>query len=203
MNFSKISYFVIIFRFKAYRCSTSLPGGNQVSPLSLPAQSDLTTIKSTPPLWPSPRKAFAFAFALWPSPAPSPSQGLPRRDLKAFLPQLRSQKAPILEPFWVPNRPNIGPRRVLKRYFFENVVFHANLRFPIENGQNRAQDEPKIDPRSPQDRLKSVLAGDRFSGRFSDRFLFVLGSVLASSWAVLRRQGAVLDPSWGRLGRPR
>ena len=184
-------------------CSSSHPGGNQVSPLSLPAQSDLTTIGATPPFWPSPRKAFAFAFALWPSPSPSPSQGLPRRDLKAFLPQLRSQKAPILEPFWVPNRPNIGPRRVLKRYFFENVVFHADLRFPIENGQNRAQDEPKIDPRSPQDRLKSVLAGDRFSGRFSDRFLFVLGSVLASSWAVLRCQGAVLDPSWGRLGRPR
>ena len=35
--------------WKVERCSTSLPGGNQVSPLSLPAPSDLTTVALTPP----------------------------------------------------------------------------------------------------------------------------------------------------------
>ena len=49
----------------------------------------------------------------------------------------------------------------------------------------RSQDEAKIDPRSPQDRLKIVLKCDRFLRRFFDRFLVVLGSF------------------WGRLGVPR
>ena len=35
--------------WKVNRCSTSLPGGNQVSPLSPPGQSELTTIPYTPP----------------------------------------------------------------------------------------------------------------------------------------------------------
>ena len=45
-----------------------------------------------------------------------------------------------------------------------------------------AQDEAKIAPRSPQDGLKTVLKRDRFLRRFFDRFLVVLGSVLAPFW---------------------
>ena len=66
-----------------------------------------------------------------------------------------------------------------------------------------SQDRPKIGPRSPQDGLKTVLKRDRFQDRFYDRFWVVLAFVLATSWAVLGAQGAVLGPSWAHLGRPR
>ena len=44
------------------------------------------------------------------------------------------------------------------------------------------QDGAKIDPRSAQDGLKIDLKRDRFLRRFYDRFLVVLGSVLAPFW---------------------
>ena len=89
----------------------------------------------------------------------------------------------------------------MKRLFIENVVFHADLRFPIENCQNRPQDGAKIGPRSLQDGLKTGLKCDRFFKRFFDRFLVVLGSVLAPFW----RPRWVQKPTQvrqGFLGRP-
>ena len=61
-----------------------------------------------------------------------------------------------------------------------------------------AQDEAKIDPRSPQDGLKTDLKRDRFLIQFFDGFLVVLGSLLAPFWAILGSQGVV----WGSPGRP-
>ena len=67
----------------------------------------------------------------------------------------------------------------------KNVTFHE-IQFrrgetPLR-GPKTAQDEAKIVSRSPQDGLKTVLKCDRFLRRFFDRFLVVLGSVLASFW---------------------
>ena len=41
--------------------------------------------------------------------------------------------APILEPLGRPNRPKTGQSRLLTPYFFENLVFHEIVRFPIQN----------------------------------------------------------------------
>ena len=70
-----------------------------------------------------------------------------------------------------------------------------------------SQDGTKIGPRSPQDGLKTDQKFDRFSRRFFDRFLVVLGpswrpfgaswGLRVSSWG---RLGALLGPSWGSLG---
>ena len=89
---------------------------------------------------------------------------------------------PKTTPFGDPNRPKIVPRLVLTPYFFKNADFHADLRFPIENCQNRPQDGAKIGPRSPQDGLKTDLKSDRFLKQFFNRFLVVSGSVLAPFW---------------------
>ena len=45
----------------------------------------------------------------------------------------------VLGPFWArlgrpfggPNRVKLDPKSILKRYFFKNVNFHADLRFPM------------------------------------------------------------------------
>ena len=68
-------------------------------------------------------------------------------------------------PFGDPNQPKIGPRWVLRRLFFENDDFskkeprvgHSTILSP-----ETAQDEAKIDPRSAQDGLKTLLKRDRF-----------------------------------------
>ena len=108
-----------------------------------------------------------------------------------------------MEPFWRPNRAKIGPRRVLRRDLFENVVCHEIVRFPTQNHPKRPQDGHKIGPRSPQDGLKTDQENYRFFNRFYHRFLVVFDSVLAPSWGVLGCQGVVLG-SFGRpLGSPR
>ena len=65
----------------------------------------------------------------------------------------------VLGSFWhafgSPNRVKLDTKSVLKRYFFKNVDFHADLRFPMKNHQNRPQDGPKIASRPVQDGSKS------------------------------------------------
>ena len=102
-----------------------------------------------------------------------------------FLPQLTSQKASSWLPFGHPNRPKIVPRHVLRRDLFENADFQNILRFPIENLHFRPQGAAKIDPRSPQDCLKTVLTCNRFFDKFLHKFLIVFG------------------PSWLLFGRPK
>ena len=68
-----------------------------------------------------------------------------------FLIQLRSLKASLLDPLGDPNRPKIGPRRVLKSLFFENVDFIEIIVKPNEKSPKSTprwdQDRPKIAPR--------------------------------------------------------
>ena len=86
--------------------------------------------------------------------------------------------SPKTTPFGDPNRPKISPKPVLRRLCFKNVVFQ-NMSPAL--GESTiltllgSQDGTKIDPRSPQDRLKIVLKRDRFLSRFLIDFW--------SSWA--------------------
>ena len=141
------------------------------------------------------RLRLAFAFA-----SPWPCLGLPRLDFEAFLPQLRCQKASLLEAFWRQNRAKVVPRRLLRAYFLKNVDVHETSAGVVFGELLGPQDGAKIDPRSPQDSLKTDLKRDRFLSRFYHRFWVVLGSVLAPSWVVLGLQGGVLGPSWGHPG---
>ena len=81
-------------------------------------------------------------------------------------------------PFGDQHRPKISPRPVLRRLCFKNVVFQ-NMSPAL--GESTiltllgSQDGTKVGPRSPQDRLKIVLKGDRFLRRFLIDFW--------SSWA--------------------
>ena len=104
--------------------------------------------------------------------AAAPPLDLPRPDLfrltflYPFLLQLASLQASSWTPFGDPNRPKIGPRRVLRRHVWQNVDFHEIVRFPIENVQNRPQDGTKIGLRSAPDGAKTVLDSDCFLHRF-------------------------------------
>ena len=80
-----------------------------------------------------------------------------------FLVRFGCPWAPFLAPKSAPNRPKIGPRRVLRPYFFKNADFHADLRFPMKNRKNRPQDGPKIASRPVQDGSKSDKKVMRFS----------------------------------------
>ncbi len=101
----------------------------------------------------------------------------------------------ILGLFWAPksvqNRPQIGPRRFLRAYFFKNADFHADLRFPMFFHQNRPQDEAEIGPRWPQDGTKTVLKSFFFDVEICLRFWSVLGSVWSLLGSLL---GAKLAP---------
>ena len=119
--------------------------------------------------------------------------------------------APFLAPKSAPNRPKIGPRRLLRPYFFKNADFHADLRFPRFFHQNRAQDEAKIGLRSPQDSPKTVLKSFIFDVEICLRFWSVLGSVLVAFGAPFGSQVGtqigqkidlkLQDRSWAILGR--
>ena len=103
--------------------------------------------------------------------------------------------APFLAPKLAPNRPKIGARRLLRPFFFKNVDFHADLRFPMFFHQNRPQDEAKIAPRSPQDGSKTVLKSFIFDVEICLRFWSVLGSVLVAFGVPFgSRRGALKTP---------
>ena len=107
-----------------------------------------------------------------------------------------------MDPFWHQNRAKIAPRRVLRPYFFKSVDFHETSAGVVFGAFLCPQGGAQIDPRSPQDGLKTDQNTYRFLSRFCHRFLVVLGSVLATSWGVLGSQGVVLG-SFGRpLGHP-
>ena len=98
--------------------------------------------------------------------------------------------APFLASKSAPNRPKIGPRRLLRPYLFKNADFHADLRFPRFFHQNRPQDEAKVGLRSPQDGPKTVLFRIFFAsffasifGRFLDRFWSHFGTLLGAKLA--------------------
>ena len=95
---------------------------------------------------------------------------------------------PLLAPKLAPNRPKIGPRRLLRPFLFKNVDLYADLRFPMFFHQNRPQDEAKIGLRSPQDSPKTVLKSFFFDVEICLRFWFVLGSVLVALGAPLGGQ---------------
>ena len=59
-----------------------------------------------------------------------------------------------------------------------------------------SQDGTKIGPRSPQDGFKTDQKSYRFSRRFFDRFLVVLGP----SWRPFGASWGLRVSSWGRLG---
>ena len=99
--------------------------------------------------------------------------------------------APFLAPKLVQNRLKIASRRFLRPYFFKNVDFHADLRFPMFFHQNRPQDEAKIGLRSPQDGPKTVLKSFFFDVEICLRFWSVLGSVLVALGAPFGSQVGV------------
>ena len=65
----------------------------------------------------------------------------------------------VLGSFWIsfgsPNRVKLDPKSVLKRYFFKNDNFHADLRFPMFFCFFDPKMEPKIASRPIQDGSKS------------------------------------------------
>ena len=95
-----------------------------------------------------------------------------------------------------PNRPKIGPKRVLRRYFFKNVDFHAASAGVVFGAFLGPQDGAKIVPRSPQDGLKTNQKRCHFLKRFFDRFWVVL----VPSWCSLGPSWGLRVSSWGRLG---
>ena len=78
---------------------------DQVSPLSLPGQSELTTIGSTPPKTLPRRGLFLHHFFL------------------PFLTQLKSHKASQDDPFWRPKSGQDRPKTRLETFFFRKVEF--------------------------------------------------------------------------------
>ena len=103
--------------------------------------------------------------------------------------------APFLAPKLGPNRLKIASRRCLRRFFFKNADFHADLRFPMFFHQNRAQDEAKIGLRSPQDGPKTVLKTTFFDVEICLRFWSVWGSILVTFGAPFGSQvGAKIGP---------
>ena len=134
-----------------------------------------------------------------------------------FLVRLGLVLAPFLAPKLVQNRLKIASGRLLKRFFFKNADFHADLRFPRFFHQNRPQDEAKIGLRSPQDGSKTVLKSFFFDVEICLRFWSVLGSVLVAFGPPLGsqvgtkigqkidlelqdRSWAIFGRSWGDLG---
>ena len=112
-----------------------------------------------------------------------------------FLVRLGLVLAPFLAPKLAQNRLQIASRRFLRPYFFKNVNFHADLRFPRFFHQNRPQDEAKIGLRSPQDGPKTVLKSFFFDVKICLRFCSVLGSVLVALGAPFGSQvGAKIGP---------
>ena len=65
----------------------------------------------------------------------------------------------VLGSFWTsfgsPNRVKLDPKSILKRYFFKNVDFHADLRFPMFFCFFDPKMGPKIASRPVQDGSKS------------------------------------------------
>ena len=59
------------------------------------------------------------------------------------------------DPFWSPNRVKFGQKCVSSAYFFENVDFHADLRFPMVLAFFDPKIGPKIASRPVQDGSKS------------------------------------------------
>ena len=128
-----------------------------------------------------------------------------------FLVPLGLVLALFLAPKLVQNRLKIASRQLLKRLFFKNADFHADLRFPMLFHQNRPQDEAKIGLRSPQDGSKTVLKSFIFDIEICLRFLSVLGSVLVAFGPPLGSQVGtkigqkidleLQDRSWAILGR--
>ena len=112
-----------------------------------------------------------------------------------FLFRFECVLAPFLAPKLASNRPKIDPRRLLRPSFFKNADFHADLRFPMKNHQNRPQDEAKNDPRSPQDGSKTVLKSCFFDIKHCLRFWFVLVLVLVAFGVPFGSQvGAQIGP---------
>ena len=133
----KFKYQFLIIKYNIHdinQGSTSLPSGNLVSPLSLPAQSDPTPIVTPPPPWPTKtRPLFASLFFTFFHPNLTP-KGLPRQDRpKTRFETLSGEK----------------------RYFSQNVV--SPKRNPTFRAQDRprwGQDRTKIAPRRSSDRSK-------------------------------------------------
>ena len=117
--------------------------------------------------------------------------------LDRFLVRFGCPWAPFLAPKSAPNRPKIGPRQLLRPYFFKNADFHADLRFPRFFHQNRPQDEAKIGLRSPQDGPKTVLKTTFFDVEICLRFWSVWGSILVTFGAPFGSQvGAQIGPKF-------
>ena len=101
-----------------------------------------------------------------------------------------------MDPFWEQNRPKIVPRRVLRPLLFENVDSHETSAGVVSGAFLGPQDGAKIDPRSPQDGLKSILKAIVFE----DEFMIDFWSSWASSWLPLGSSWGFRVPSWERLG---
>ena len=130
---------------KSYTTNTTRGGRrSSVSPLSLPAPSDLTTIASTPPLTFQHETFFRITFSY------------------SFWPNLTLKRPPKTAPLGHPNRPKIVPRRVLRTLLFKNVDFHEISAGVVSGAFLGPQDGAKIDPRSPQEGLKTDQETCRF-----------------------------------------
>ena len=81
----------------------------------------------------------------------------------------------ILEPLGRPNRPKIGPNRLLRPYLFKNVNFHETSAGVLSGALPGPQDGTQNDPRSPQDGSKTIFKSFFFRLRFCHRFWSVLG----------------------------
>ena len=118
---------------KQNRFSTSLTGGNQVSPLSLPAPSEVTGFALTPPQDLARRGLFSHHFSL------------------PFLTQLKSQKASQDDPFWRPKSTQDRPKTCLETIFVRKRRFSRNIGrrsvWGVFSSARRGQDRPKMDQR--------------------------------------------------------
>ena len=142
-------------KINIYRCATSLFGGNQVSPLLEPGQSDPTAIESTPPKT-RPRRGlfshhFSFPFLTQLDP-PKASQDDPFWRPKST--QLDPPKASQEEPFWRPESTQDLPKTRLETTLLQKHRFSKYEPRPRREHDfdppglpRRDQDRPKIAPR--------------------------------------------------------
>ena len=102
--------------------------------------------------------------------------------LVSFLVRLGSLLASLLGPLGRPNRPKIGPSRLLTADFCQTRDFSRNAVSPRRNPILRPQDVTQDDPRSIQDGSKTILMIFFFRLRFYLRFWSVLGPIWAPCW---------------------
>ena len=100
--------------------------------------------------------------------------------------QLNSSFDPPRASFWShlapPNRPKIGPSRLLTPYFVQKRDVSRNAVSPRLNPLLRPQDGTQDDPRSTQDGSKTIFKICFFRPRFCFRFWSVLGPILVPFW---------------------